>query len=262
MSLLEVEIRLLEHGRAIALFTLNRPAVRNAFNTELARTLVGELAVLDSDPRVRALVLTGAGSIFCSGADLKERAGLDGEGWRHQHQIFEAMFEGLAHTAIPTIAAVEGYALAGGMELALNCDMIVADERAVFGLPEVTRGIMPGGGGTQLLARAAGPGRAKEIIMTGRRVSAQEALSYGLIQTVTAPGEALSQAVALASQIAANAPLSVRAIKRSIDGGSGQPLDRARQWELVCYDTLVDSQDRYEGIRAFNEKRPPHWQGK
>ena len=151
--------------------------------------------------------------------------------------------------------------LAGGFELALNCDVIIASRSASFGLPEVTRGIMPGGGGTQLLARLIGPARAKQIAITGRRMTAQDAYDMGIVQVLTDQGEALNAGIEMATTIATNAPLAVRAIKQAVDEGWGESIDQAKAIELKYYDQLIDTDDRHEGIRAFNEKRKPQWKG-
>lgn len=151
--------------------------------------------------------------------------------------------------------------LAGGFELALNCDIIIASRLAYFGLPEVTRGIMPGGGGTQLLTRLVGPARAKEIAITGRRVTAQEAFDIGIVQILTNEGETLNKGIELATMITNNAPLAIYAIKQAINEGWGKNCDEAKAIELKYYEKLIDTEDRHEGIQAFNEKRKPQWKG-
>ena len=151
--------------------------------------------------------------------------------------------------------------LAGGFELALNCDMIVASRTSCFGLSEVTRGIMPGGGGTQLLARLIGPSRAKLISMTGYRLAGQEAFDMGIVQCLTDDGKALNKAIEIADTISSNAPLAIRAIKEAIDQGFGKSMEQAKIVELDCYARLIGTEDRQEGIRAFNEKRKPIWKG-
>jgi enoyl-CoA hydratase len=256
------EKREISNGALVAIVKLNRPSFRNAFNTETAISLANYCREIKANPQFRAMILTGCGGYFCSGADLKERNGLDSQAWREQHHIFEQMFDGVGYMPIPTIAAVEGFALAGGFELALNCDIIVSSDNARFGLPEASRGIMPGGAGTQLLTRLVGPARAKEIVLTARQVDAKEGLEIGLINKVVPKGEALNASVELAQKISVNAPLSVKAIKAAIDEGSGMSITDARRCELKYYDTLIDTDDRLEGIRAFNEKREPLWKGK
>jgi enoyl-CoA hydratase len=258
---------------------LNRASYHNAFNTALAQQLIDNCHRISTSNDARTVVIiSGQGKSFCSGADLKERQGIkSSKQWMEQHHIFEQMFNSLAQLKQPTIACVEGFALgrrirlfsfnlfyiylAGGFELALNCDMIIASRTASFGLPEVTRGIMPGGGGTQLLARLIGPARAKQIAITGRRLTGEEAYDMGIVQALTDPGEALNKGIELATNIAENAPLAVRAIKQAIDEGWGKSSDDAKAIELKYYEELIDTEDRHEGIRAFNEKRKPEWKG-
>jgi enoyl-CoA hydratase/carnithine racemase len=248
---------------AVALVTLNRPQAANAFDTALA------LAAAETFERLaqpsypaRCVVLTGAGDkAFCAGADLKERDGMDDHAWAAQHQVFEAMARAILATPVPVIAAVNGAAFGGGCEIALLCDFVYASETARFALPEATLGIMPGLGATQTLARAAGPARAKEVILTGAPFTAAEALAWGVANRVCAPDRLLEEATAAAARIAANAPLSVRAVKRAIDAGAGHTLARGMQIELDAYNALFPTHDRLEGVRAWREKRPPHFRG-
>ncbi len=239
-----VESVLVEPGE-VAVVTLNRPDALNALDTPLLRELEAVFAGLDA----RAVVVTGAGRAFCAGADLKERDEMDRDTWREHHTVLRRAFQALRESAAPTVAAVEGYAVAGGFELALSCDLVVAARDAVFGLPEVTRGIMPGAGGTQLLPRML----AKDLILTGRSFAAEEAERWGIVSRLVEPGTALAEARALAEQIAANAPIAVRAAKRAIDG---------RQAELGAYWASVDSEDRQEGMRSFAEGRTPKFEGR
>ncbi|CAF0771227.1 unnamed protein product [Adineta steineri] len=256
-------VRLNEISKTIWHILLNRPAYHNAFNTELAHELIAQCHhIQTSNDKRAAVIVSGQGRSFCSGADLKERQSItNSKKWMEQHHIYERMFNSLAELKQPTIACVEGFALAGGFELALNCDMIIASRSASFGLPEVTRGIMPGGGGTQLLARLIGPARAKHIAITGRRINAQEAFDMGIVQILTDDGEALNKGIELAKTIADNAPLATRAIKQAIDEGWGKDNNEAKAIELKYYETLIDTEDRHEGIRAFNEKRKAQWKG-
>jgi enoyl-CoA hydratase len=237
-----------EPGEGVVVVTLNRPDALNALGTELARELAAAFRALDA----RAVVLTGAGRAFCTGADLKERASMDLDAWRAHHKELRDAFAAVRGCPAPTIAAVEGFALAGGLELALACDLAVAAADAQLGLPEVTRGIMPGAGGTQILPRLVGPARAKELILTGRRIDGRTAERWGMIAAVTEPGAALTRALELASAIAANAPLAVRAAKRALDGED----------ELEAYWACIDTDDRLEGIRAFVERREPRFEGR
>ena len=256
-------LTLTEPKPAVALVTLNRPQAANAFDTALA------LAVAETFERfarpgeaARAVVLTGAGDrSFCAGADLKERDGMDDAAWAAQHQVFEAMAQAVLATPVPVIAAVNGAAFGGGCEIALLCDFIYASEGARFALPEATLGIMPGLGATQTLARAAGPARAKEVILTGAAFTAAEALAWGVVNRLCAPGRLLEEALASAERIAGNAPLAVRAVKRSIDSGAGHSLARGMEIELEAYNALFPTKDRLEGVRAWREKRRPQFRG-
>jgi enoyl-CoA hydratase len=252
-----------EAAPRVAAVTINRPEVLNAFNTATGQELLRAFRALSDDDAVWAVVLRGAGEqAFSTGADLKERAGLSDEAWRAQHRVFEAAFRAVLECRCPVIAAVEGYAFAGGLELALNCDFIIAGEGASFAQPEVVRGIMPGGGGTQLLPRLIGRGRAKELIFSGRRIDAATADRWGLVTRVAPSGEAYAEALRLAEQIAANGPIAVRQAKRAIDRGLDLPLHFGLTLELDAYDVCVPTDDRHEGIRAFNERRPPRFSGR
>ncbi|MDP8921532.1 MAG: enoyl-CoA hydratase-related protein [Chloroflexota bacterium] len=247
----------------VVLVTLNRPDVLNAINTRMGEEIAALFQALSDDGEVRAIVLSGAGErAFCTGADLKERQGMSDTQWHAQHRIFEAAFRAVLECRHPVIAAVDGYALAGGLELALNCDLIIAGRGASFAQPEVMRGIMPGGGGTQLLPRLIGPGRAKELIFSGRRIDAETAECWGLVARVVDPGRAQAEAVALATQIAANGPIAVRQAKLSINRGLDTPLHHALAVELDAYAACIPTEDRHEGIRAFNERRPPEFKGR
>jgi enoyl-CoA hydratase/carnithine racemase len=243
--------------------TLNRPDVLNAINTKLGEEIYAAFTALDDDPATRAIVLRGAGDrAFCTGADLKERAGMTDQVWHAQHRVFEHAFRSILECRHPVIAAIDGYALAGGLELALNCDIIIAGAGASFAQPEVMRGIMPGAGGTQLLPRLIGRGRAKELIFSGRRIDAATADRWGLVSRIVEAGSAFDEAVALATQIAANGPIAVRNAKRSIDRGLDSPLHFGLAVELDHYAACIPTEDRHEGIQAFNERRPPRFEGR
>src|SRR5215217_1783622 len=219
----------------VGVVTLNRPQALNALDTRLLGELETAFRSLDS----RAVVLTGTGRAFCTGADLKERSTMDEASWREHHAVLERAFTAVRAQPAATIAAVEGYALAGGLELALSCDLVVAAADAQLGLPEVTRGIIPGGGGTQLLPRVAGVSRAKELILTGRPIDAHTAERYGLVTCVVEPGRARESALKLAHEIARNAPLAVQAAKRAIDDGVGRQLAEGLRVELDAYWTTI-----------------------
>jgi len=243
---------------------LNRPEVRNAISTQVGLDMLHVFSALVADAQgYRCVVLTGAGDkAFCAGGDLKERHGMTDAQWLAQHAIFERMTLALMDCPIPVIAAVNGAAFGGGLELALTCDFAYASSAARFALTEITLGIMPGAGGTQFLPRAVGSRRAKEIILTGKPFSAQEALDWGVVNKVCAPDRLMDEALATAQAICDNAPISVRQAKRSMHFGMQMDIRSALFFEIDAYNKMVGTQDRHEGVRAFNEKRKPKFQGK
>jgi enoyl-CoA hydratase/carnithine racemase len=244
--------------------TLTRPAAANALNTQMGRDLLHVWTDLTENAAdVRCVVLTGQGdNIFCAGGDLKERNSMDAAQWRQQHELFERMYWALVDLPIPVIAAVNGHAYGGGLEMVLCCDFAYASETARFALPESKLGIMPGGGGTQNLPRALGERRAKELMLTGRPFSAQEALDWGVINQQCTPSMLLPQTLETASTIAQGAPLSMRQIKKSVRYGGQMELRTAYRFEVEAYNHLVDTDDRREGVAAFNEKRKPVFTGR
>lgn len=251
------------HDENVAEVVLDRPEAMNALSTATARRLASECEELGRDSTVRAVVLTGAGErAFCVGADLKERRTFTDEDLMRQRGVFRAAFGSLLGMPQPTVAGVHGFALGGGCELALSCDLIVADDTAVFGLPETSVGLVPGGGGTQLALRRLGPARAADLVFTARRVGVEEAQQLGLIDRRASgddTGGARLQALALAGSIAANSPVGVRAAKRALRQGSGLPLEAGLDVEDAAWHATAFSADRREGIAAFNEKRKPQW---
>ncbi|HXM56278.1 MAG TPA: enoyl-CoA hydratase/isomerase family protein [Candidatus Dormibacteraeota bacterium] len=248
----------LERRGGVALVTLNRPHVLNAMNTAMGVRMGEVMDEIAEDASVRVVVLTGAGErAFCAGGDLKERQGMTPEQWTRQHRIFERSHYKIRNLRKPIFAAVNGVAVGGGCEMAMSTDFIVAAEHARFGQPEVTRGIMPGAGGTQLLPRFLPRGLAFQLLMTGEMISAAEAHRWGLVNRVLAAGELLDEAMGLAERIAANSPGAVQQAKRSARMGLEQPLEAAIETEIECYQRMVDHPDRYEGVDAFNERRPP-----
>jgi len=242
---------------------LSRPGALNAMNTEMGHDVLRCFDAFTWDRTARAVILTGAGDkAFCVGGDLKERQGMTDEAWRAQHLVFEQAAARVLHCPVPVIAAVEGFAMGGGCELAVLSDLIVASESAVFAVPEVTRGIFPGIGGTQLLPRIIGGPKAKEMIFTGRRVDAQEALRIGLVNHLVPRGQARAKALEIAAVIAANGPIAVRQAKKAIAWGSETDLETAMALAIEAYNNTVTTEDRLEGVRAFNEKRPPRFEGR
>src|SRR5438874_5105145 len=243
--------------------TLDRPDQMNAMNTAMGENLLACFDGLHRDRDVRAVVFTGSGEkAFCAGGDLKERNEMTDETWRAQHVIFEQAAFRVLRCPLPVIAAVEGFALAGGCELAILSDFIVASETAVFGVPETTLGIFPGIGGTQLLPRIIGAPLAKELIFTGRRLKADEAKAVGLINHLVPAGQARAKAAEVAATIAKNGPIAVRQAKKAIAYGSETDLETAMILAIEAYNATVVTEDRLEGVRAFNEKRKPEFKGR
>ncbi|MGH3321784.1 MAG: enoyl-CoA hydratase/isomerase family protein [Streptosporangiaceae bacterium] len=246
----------------VAEIVLDRPDALNALSTSMAERLARVCEEVARESRVRAVVLSGAGErAFCVGADLKERGGFSDADMLRQRGVFRAAFGGVLNLPQPTIAAVHGYALGGGCEFALSCDLIVADETAVFGLPETSVGLVPGGGGTQLALRRLGPSAAADLIFTARRLRIDEAEGLGLVNRRVAAGRAAEETCALAESVAANSPTGVRAAKRALRQGAGVALAVGLEVEDSAWRTAAFSADRREGIAAFNEKRPPAWPG-
>ena len=255
-----VETRIDGHAGVI---TLNRPEAMNAISSDVADELGGAFLQVAADPGVWVIVLAAAGDrAFCVGADLKERNRLDDRGWLRNRIVMRSMFDAVRAVPQPTIASVFGYALGGGFELALSCDLIICSEDTVFGLPEVTVGIVPGGGGTQLLARRIGAGRAKELILTGRRLQAETAHDWGLVTAVVGRQSLESETMDLAGRVCRASPVAAREAKRAIDRGGELPLEAGIEIEDQAWRRAVASEDRVEGIAAFNEKRDPQWKGR
>ena len=247
---------------SIAVLTLDRPEALNAIDNALLSALHAALDGLEDDAALRGVVVTGAGGrAFSSGMDLKERAGFTDDQLRAQRTRIVGLIRRMHELPVATIAAVEGFALAGGFELALACDLIVASEAAVFGLPEVKVGIFPGGGSTQTLIWLVGPARARDVILAGRRLSAAEAEAWGVVARVVPAGGAREAAVALAETIAEGAPLGIRQAKAAIRGAHRALADGLAA-ENELYEVVLRSRDRVEGFRAFAEKRKPHYEGR
>jgi enoyl-CoA hydratase/carnithine racemase len=256
-------LRVQERPEAVLLVTLDRPEVANAFNTQAALELCDFFSRLEARPRCPCIVMTGAGEkAFSAGADLKERNTLSDGQWRSQHEIFERMFRAVRDCPIPVIAAVNGAAYAGGLELVLHCDFAYASRTAKFALTEVSLGIIPGGGGTQTLPRVVGERRAKELILAARPFSAEEALAWGVVNKLCELGEVIPQALEAAGRIASQAPLAIRQAKHAIGHGLHMDLASAMQFEIEAYNRLIGTEDRKEGLRAFNEKRKPKFKGR
>lgn len=245
----------------VALVTLDRPAALNALSFDLLDDLADALETLDADPDCRAIVLTGAGSrAFAAGADIRELATQTAASL-HAGGRFGA-WDRLARVRTPVIAAVRGFALGGGCELAMACDMIVAGDDATFGQPEIRLGVMPGAGGTQRLTRAIGQARSMELILTGRSMRAHEAEAAGLVTRVVPAEATLDAALELAGQVASMPPLAVRAAKAAIRAAAEGPLSAGLAAERESFFALFDTEDQAEGMAAFTDKRAPVWTGR
>jgi len=248
----------------ILLVTLNRPDAANALNTQMGLDLVELFEHFSvSLEKLRAIVLTGAGTkAFCAGGDLEQRNGMTDEAWQTQHLVFERMLRAIIACPLPVIAAVNGAAYGGGCEIAAATDFIYASDNARFALTEVTLGIMPGAGGTQNLPRAIGERRAKEMILSGLPFSAAEAEAWGLVNKVLPQAQLLDAAFAIAGRIAGNGPIAVRQAKQAIHRGLQMSLADGLAFEIEVYNRLVPTDDRREGVLAFNEKRKPKFEGR
>ncbi|HEU4895141.1 MAG TPA: enoyl-CoA hydratase-related protein [Acidimicrobiia bacterium] len=250
------ELVVLEPGPVTTIRLQNPPL--NLVTVVLTKTLDSMLADIEADPDVRCVIVTGTGErAFCAGSDVKEFESLRGRVGEGKLLLEKAVYRRLARLPVPTIAAIQADALGGGLELALCCDLRVADEHAKLGLPEVRLGVMPGSGGTQRLPRIVGAARAKEMILLGELIDAAEAMAIGLVNRVAAAGEAMATAQELAATIASRGPVAVREAKRAIDIAGDTPLDEGLAAELDASERIFASRDMLEGARAFFEKRPP-----
>lgn len=248
------------HEQHIALIRLNRPKEMNALNTDLMAELRDTLKELDENDEVRVIIITGNEKAFAAGADIKQ---MQGQGAIDMLKVDQfSTWDQIKKTKKPIIAAVSGFALGGGCELSMLCDMIVASETAKFGQPEINIGVMPGAGGTQRLTRAVGKARAMEMVLTGRFISGEEAKEYGLVNKVVPVDLYLDEAVMLARQVADKAPLATRLAKESVLQAFDTHLQEGLEFERKNFYLLFSSEDQKEGMSAFIEKRKPTFQGK
>jgi len=244
----------------VALCRLNRPEARNALSPELMAELATTLEGFDADPQVRCVVIAGSDEVFAAGADIKATVERSFE--EALYHPAASFWRRLAALKTPLIAAVSGWALGGGFELALLCDLIVASETAEFGQPEITLGIIPGGGGTQRLARVLGKQRAMDLVLTGRRINATEAQEAGLVNVVAKEKEWLEEALELAGRVAKRPPIATRLAKQAIIAADETSLSAGLEMERRLYELSMATEDRVEGMRAFIEKRKPDFKGK
>ena len=258
----EEKLVLEERRGAVSLLTLNRPDKRNALNGALRCTLLGALDAAARDTAVRVIVLTGAGDkAFVAGADIGE---FEGRSAVDQYRVMKqpSIFDAIERSSKPVIAAINGFCLGGGMELALACDIRIASTSARFGQPEVNLGIIPGGGGTQRLPRVVGLGAATRMILTGDLVDAAEALRLGLVEEVVAPDALMPRAIAIAETIASKSPVAVSAAREATRAALSLSLEEGLKLERALFQVCFASEDKVEGVRAFLDKRPPTFPGR
>ena len=258
-------VRIERHGDGghVAELVLDRPEAMNAVSTAMAHALTRATAELAQDSSVRAVVVSSTHPrAFCVGADLKERNSFTDEDLRAQRPVAQAAYRGVLDLPVPAIAAVDGFALGGGFEIALSCDVVVCGADAVVGLPEVSVGVIPGGGGTQLLTRRVGWSKAAQMIFTAQRYAAVDACRLGAVDEVVAAGTARDRALELATTIAGNSPVGVRNAKSAMRRGFDTDLDAGLRIEDEMWAATAFSGDRAEGVAAFNEKRRPDWPGR
>jgi methylglutaconyl-CoA hydratase len=253
---------IVERLEGVEVWTIDGEARRNALSRAMIRELQENLARIREDRALRCVVITGKGDkAFCAGADLKERASMSADDVHHFHDSLRASFRGIEAAPQAFVAALNGAALGGGLELALACDLRLAADGIEMGLPEVGLGIIPGGGGTVRLPRAIGVARAKDLILTGRRIGAAEAFSMGLVSRVAPAGTLREVALDTAAMVARNAPVSIRQAKRAVDGALHLGVEEALAFENRMYQACLGTKDRVEALRAFAEKRKPLFTG-
>lgn len=252
---------LYEEDGPVAVVTFNREEKLNAMNSAIQRRLIELFDRIDRSDEVRVAVLTGRGRAFVAGADIGEYAGQSPAEFSEYQARGRRMYEGIERSSKPFVAAVNGYALGGGFEMVLACDLVVAGREAEMGLPEIHLGLLPGGGGTQRLARIVGRNLAKEFLMTGRNMKAEEGHRLGVVNRVVEQASLMDEALELAHKLARRAPLAVREAKRLVNGGIENHVDLALSYEQATLANLYQTADAREGIQAFVEKRRPNFRG-
>lgn len=258
-----VELSVGDRETGVATLTIDRPEARNAMNDAVREELKRAMAAIDAAAAVRTVVLTGSedADAFVAGADVRDLQGRDPLEQREKGER-PRVYETVAEAAVPVVARINGHALGGGCELAQACDVRIAREGATLGQPEVTLGLMPGGGATQRLPRLVGPGQARRLVLSGEAIDAEEAARIGLVEEVHPPGAFDERVYELAGRIAANAPLSIRFATKALDAAEELSLSAGIEYEAELFNVLFDAQDKEEGIAAFLEGRDPEWQGR
>jgi len=260
---MELKNTLYEKGEGIAIITINRPQALNAMNTETINEILHLLEDAEKDENVRAIIITGAGEkAFCAGADTKAMKGMTALKARELSWMGYKLCKAIENLEKPVIAAINGYALGGGLEIAMACDLRIASETARMGQTEINIGLIPGWGGTQRLTRLVGKTFAKELVFTGRLITAQEAYEHGLINKVVPPDQLMNAAKELAKELAAKAPVALKVAKILIDKGLETDLDTALALEREGFGVVASTEDLQEGVSAFLEKRKPVFKGK
>ncbi|MEJ9210421.1 enoyl-CoA hydratase [Bacillus smithii] len=252
----------LEQREKIAIVVLNRPEAANALSKQLLSELKQLLHTIKEHNDIQTVIMTGSGPFFCAGADLKERKGMDEEEVKQAVQQIRSVITEVENVPQPTIAAINGAAMGGGLELALACDIRIAAQDAKLGLTETSLGIIPGAGGTQRLPRLIGKGRAKELIFAARKISGAEAETLGLVEYAVEAERVLEKAFELAKEFVENAPLSLRQAKIAVNKGMETDIMTGLKIEELAYNALLNSSDRIEGLKAFQEKRQPRYTGR
>ena len=253
-------VRMEEARPGVFILAIDRPARRNALNLAVKKRIAELVEELDQQSAVHVIVIAGGPRVFAAGTDVAEMAALTPT--EHTLKATDRMFTAIRHCATPVIAAVEGYALGGGCELAMSCDLIIAGRSARFGQPEICFGVMPGAGATQRMVRTLGKFRTLRLLLTGEQITGEEAYLMGLVSEVTPDGAALTRALELAQSIAGMPQLAVRAILDVVEAGADAPMETALLLERKAFQLLFDSHDQKEGMRAFLEKRPPEFRGR
>lgn len=260
---MELKNVILEKENNIGIISINRPDALNALNSDTLSDLKTAIEQVKNDDEISIVIITGVGEkAFVAGADIKEMKDMSPLEARKFMHFGQSVFNDIDNLPKPTIAAVKGYALGGGCELALSCDMIIASEKAKFGLPEVSLGIHPGFGGTQRLPKLIGSAKAKELIFTGEMIDAQEALRIGLVNKVVPIGKVMEEAKVLAQKILKNGPIAIRLVKSAINAGLNVPLEKGLAYEAETQGLAFATEDKNEGLEAFLEKRKPNFKGK